>query len=78
MGATFANRTLELIVTVLVRTALGSIPLLTVIVTSQDPTLETLSTLVVAVLEPAGMEHPAVPVVVVQEKLNGPGPDALP
>jgi hypothetical protein len=76
MVATFANSTLEVIVTALVTTALGSIPLLTVIVTLHEPTCEMLSTLVVDVLCPAGMLQP-VPVVV-QEKFRGPGPAAVP
>lgn len=76
IAATWENTIVELIVTGLVTTALGGNPLLTVIVTLHDPTCVMLNTLVVEVLEPAGMLQP-VPVVV-QEKFNGPGPDALP
>ncbi|TMH83281.1 MAG: hypothetical protein E6H49_02795 [Betaproteobacteria bacterium] len=64
--------------TVLVTTALGGNPLLTVIVTLQVPTLVMLSSLVVEVLEPAGMLQPALPALAVQEKFNGPGPEAVP
>src|SRR6266853_1401977 len=76
IAATWENTIVELIVTGLVTTAFGGNPLLTVIVTLHDPTCVMLNTLVVEVLEPDGMLQP-VPVVV-QEKFNGPGPDALP